>query len=267
MSTSSKPFAPAAASPPLAADPIMGQVRAEGATTTQPLASVRRQKTVTTLLEAMPYVSRFWGATVVVKYGGMTITSARLHEEFAHDMVILRLLGMRPIVVHDGNGEEDLVQLIRKHEGMAVRVSGVKPKALAHLAEHAIPVVGSAGAVRMTLRGAGDGRGPVALDGDTVAGEIAAALGAEKLVFLSDVEGVYEDQGADVTPISECDLAYLGALQAAGRIDGGMVSKVGAARHALEAGVGSAHIIDGRVEHAVLLEILTDAGCGTKVTC
>ena len=79
------------------------------------------------------------------------------------------------------------------------------------------------------------------------------------------MDGIYEDDGEDVTPISECDLAYIGALQAAGRISGGMVPKVAAVRKALEGGVASAHIIDGRVEHAVLLEIMTDAGCGTKV--
>ena len=92
---------------------------------------------------------------------------------------------------------------------------------------------------------------------------------AEKIIFLTDVDGIYEDQGADLTPVSECDLAYLGALQAAGRIGGGMVPKVAAVRKALEAGVGSAHIIDGRVEHAVLLEIMTDAGLrhqGDRVT-
>ena len=77
---------------------------------------------------------------------------------------------------------------------------------------------------------------------------------------------MYEGQGDEVGPVSECDLAHLGALQAAGRISGGMIPKVAAVRRALEGGVASAHIIDGRVAHAVLLEILTDAGCGTKVT-
>jgi len=104
------------------------------------------------------------------------------------------------------------------------------------------------------------------VNADTVAGELAAALGAEKIIFLTDVEGIYEDQGTEPAPVSECDLAYLGALQAAGRISGGMIPKAAAVRRALEAGVASAHVIDGRVEHAVLLEILTDAGCGTKVT-
>ncbi len=126
------------------------------------------------------------------------------------------------------------------------------------LAEANIPVVASVGA---------DASGEAYnVNADTVAGEIAAALGAEKIIFLTDVEGIYEGQDAELSPVSECDLAYLGALVAAGRVAGGMLPKAAAVRRAVEAGVHSAHIIDGRVEHAVLLEILTDAGCGTKVT-
>ncbi len=251
----------------------------------------------------------------------------RLQDEFAEDMVLLRLVGMKPVVVHGGGAEvtrhlgrlgietrfvdghrvtdeatmevarmvlvgkvnKDIVGLINRHRGAAVGLSGedggllrVRPKqhvdaegndvdlgrvgevvsvnvdVLDLLSEQNIPVVASIGA---------DESGqPYNVNADTAAGEIAAALKAEKIVFLTDVDGIYEDQGADVAPISECDLAYLGALQAAGRIEGGMIPKVGAVRRALEAGVRSAHIIDGRVEHAVLLEILTDAGCGTKVT-
>lgn len=289
--------------------------------------TVRQQKTVKTLLEAMPYIRRFWGTTVVVKYGGAAMTSPRLQEEFAEDMVLLRLVGMKPVVVHGGGPEvtrhmgrlgmtarfvdghrvtdeatmevarmvlvgkvnKDIVGLINRHRGAAVGLSGedgrllrVAPKqhidaagnevdlgrvgevvavnvdVLNLLSEETIPVVASIGT---------DDEGRAYnVNADTVAGEIAAALKAEKVVFLTDVEGIYEDQGADVAPISECDLAYLGALQAAGRIEGGMIPKVAAVRRALEAGVRSAHVIDGRVEHAVLLEILTDAGCGTKVT-
>jgi acetylglutamate kinase len=288
--------------------------------------TVRHQKTVKTLLEAMPYIRRFWGATVVLKYGGAAMTSPRLQEQFAEDVVLLRLVGMRPIVVHGGGPaisrhmkrlgmepefvdghrvtdeatmevakmvlvgkvNKEIVGLINRHGGSAVGISGqdgrllkVTPKkhvdaagndvdlgfvgevdevnteVLDLLAEANIPVVATVGA---------DNTGEAYnVNADTVAGEIAAALHAEKIIFLTDVDGIYEDQGADLTPVSECDLTYLGALQAAGRIGGGMVPKVAAVRKALEAGVGSAHIIDGRVEHAVLLEIMTDAGCGTKV--
>jgi acetylglutamate kinase len=288
---------------------------------------IRHQKTVKTLLEAMPYIRRFWGTTVVLKYGGAAMTSQRLREQFAEDIVLLRLVGMKPVVVHGGGPEisrhmarlgmeaefvdghritdaatlevakmvlvgkvnKEIVGLIARHGGTAVGISGedgrllrVTPKlhqdkagndvdlgfvgevagvdvsVLDLLSEANIPVVASVGA---------DERGEAYnVNADTVAGEIAAALGAEKIIFLTDVDGIYEDQGAEPAPVSECDLTYLGALQAAGRITGGMVPKAAAVRRALEAGVASAHIIDGRVEHAVLLEILTDAGCGTKVT-
>jgi acetylglutamate kinase len=288
--------------------------------------TVRHQKTVRTLLEAMPYIRRFWGATVVLKYGGAAMTSPRLQEQFAEDVVLLRLVGMKPIVVHGGGPaisshmkrlgmqpefvdghrvtdeatmevakmvlvgkvNKEIVGLINRHGGSAVGISGedgrllkVTPKkhldaagndvdlgfvgevdevnteVLDLLAEANIPVVATVGA---------DVSGEAYnVNADTVAGEIAAALNAEKIIFLTDVDGIYEDQGAELSPVSECDLSYLGALQAAGRIGGGMVPKVAAVRKALEAGVHSAHIIDGRVEHAVLLEIMTDAGCGTKV--
>jgi len=289
--------------------------------------TVRQQKTVRTLLEAMPYIRRFWGTTVVLKYGGAAMTSPHLQEEFAEDLVLLRLVGMKPVVVHGGGPDitrymkrlglevnfvdghrvtdaatmeiarmvlvgkvnKDIVGLINRHGGTAVGLSGedghllrARPKqhldaagnevdlgyvgevvevdtdVLRLLSQGAIPVVASVGS--------GEDGQVYNINADTVAGELAAALGAEKLVFLTDVEGLYENQDTEETAVSECDLRHLGTLQAAGRISGGMLPKVAAVRRALEAGVASAHIIDGRVEHAVLLEILTDAGCGTKVT-
>jgi acetylglutamate kinase len=288
--------------------------------------TVKHQKTVQTLIEALPYLRRFWGATMVLKYGGAAMTSRRLQEQFAEDIVLLRLVGMKPVVVHGGGPEvsrhmarlgmearfvdgqritdeatlevakmvlvgkvnKEIVGLINGAGGTAVGISGedgrllkVKPKehmdaegnavdlgfvgevehvdvrVLDLLSEANIPVVASVGA-----DGAGEAYN---INADTVAGELAAALGAEKIVFLSDVEGIYEGSGDEEAPVSECDLSYLGALVAAGRVTGGMLPKAAAVRKALEHGVGSAHIIDGRVEHAVLLEILTDAGCGTKV--
>ncbi len=288
--------------------------------------TVRHQKTVKTLLEAMPYIRSFWGATIVLKYGGAAMTSPRLQEQFAEDVVLLRLVGMRPIVVHGGGPaisrhmkrlgmepqfveghrvtdeatmevakmvlvgkvNQEIVGLINRYGGSAVGISGqdggllkVTPKkhtdaagndvdlgyvgevdevdtgVLDLLAEANIPVVATVGA---------DSTGAAYnINADTAAGEIAAALHAEKIIFLSDVDGIYEDGAASRAPVSECDLVSLRALRTAGRISGGMLPKVDAVHHALEAGVGSAHIIDGRVEHAVLLEIMTDAGCGTKV--
>ena len=288
--------------------------------------SARHQQTVATLLEALPYIRRFWGATLVVACGGAALASSRLREQLAEDIVLLRLVGMKPVVVHGGYvtlvrrgirpqasrgagllgdaaaGEAmqeppcgavcaanaEIVDLIRRYGGAAVGISGrdpcllrvLSPKRGSCAAEEERP--GGSGRVAVAvdelqplvergipvLAGLGQtGTGEIALVGaDTVAGEAAAVLGAEKVVFLTDEEGIYEDQGADVSLVTECDLNYLGALQAAGRITGEMAVIVGAVRRALEAGVASAHIVDGRVQHAVLLEILTDAGCGTKVT-
>jgi acetylglutamate kinase len=288
---------------------------------------VKHQMTVETLLEAMPYIRQFWGTTVVFKYGGAAMTSRRLQDQFAEDIVLLRLIGMKPVVVHGGGPEisrqmkrlgmepkfvaghrvtdeetmeiakmvlvgkvnKDIVGLISRHGGTAVGISGedghlllAKPKVhrdeagneidlgfvgevtsvntsvLNVLADANVPVVASVGADA-------DGNA-YNVNADTVAGEIAAALCAEKVIFLTDVDGIYEDTGEGQKPISACDLAYLDALEADGTIAGGMLPKAAAVRRALTAGVGSAHIIDGRVEHAVLLEILTNVGCGTKIT-
>lgn len=289
--------------------------------------TVKQQTTVETLLEAMPYIRQFWGATVVLKYGGAAMTSRRLQDQFAEDIVLLRLIGMKPVVVHGGGPEisrqmkrlgleprfvgghrvtdeetmeiakmvlvgkvnKDIVGLISRHGGTAVGISGedgrllvVRPKrhrdeagnevdlgyvgevttvntqVLDVLAEANIPVVASVGADEVGAA--------YNVNADTVAGEIAAALRAEKIIFLTDVDGIHEDRGEGQKPVSACNLAYLAELEADGCISGGMLPKVAAVRRALEAGVGSAHVIDGRVEHAVLLEILTNAGCGTKIT-
>ena len=289
--------------------------------------TVRHQKTVNTLIEALPYIRTFSGTTMVVKYGGAAMTSPHLREQFAADMVLLRLVGMRPVVVHGGGPEitrhmgrlgmeakfvdghritdeatmevagmvlvgkvnTEIVGLINSHGGTAVGLSGQDGRLIrAEVKEHVdlegnvldLGFVGSVKSIDTSVLellsdemipviasvGADDGGQVYNINADTVAGELAAALGAEKIVFLTDVGGIMQEEAFDQDVVSECDLAYLGALQGAGKISGGMVPKVAAVRRALEAGVKSAHIVDGRVEHAVLLEILTDAGCGTKVT-
>jgi acetylglutamate kinase len=288
--------------------------------------TVRQQKTVRTIIEALPYIRRFAGTTMVIKYGGAAMTSAHLRAEFAADMVLLKLVGMNPVVVHGGGPQvsrhmerlgmqprfvdglritdadtmeiarmvlvgkvnREIVGLINAEGGTAVGLSGedarliiaepetitdklgepidlgyvgrvkrIDTSVLDVLAPHMIPVVASIGA---------DEQGqPYNINADTVAGELAAACNAEKIIFVSDVGGIYSSIGLEETVISECTLAEIGALQAAGGVSGGMIPKVNAVRRALEAGVTSAHIIDGRVEHALLLEVLTDAGCGTKI--
>jgi acetylglutamate kinase len=289
--------------------------------------TIRHQKAVRTLIEALPYIRRFGGTTMVVKYGGAAMASDHLRDEFAADIVLLKLVGMNPVVVHGGGPQvsrhmeklgmkvsfvdglrvtdaatmdvarmvlmgkvnREIVGLISGHGGTAVGVSGedagmiiaepeqitdkhghpvdlglvgrvkhVDTALLDVLAAHMIPVVASIGV--------GEDGQIYNINADTVAGELAAALHAEKIIFVSDVGGIVSSVGLEESVISECTLADIGALQAAGGITGGMIPKVNAVRRALEGGVASAHIVDGRAEHALLLEVLTDAGCGTKVS-
>jgi acetylglutamate kinase len=269
-----------------------------------------------TLVEALPYIRRFWGSTVVVKYGGNAMTDPELARQFAEDVVLMRSVGTHPVVVHGGGpqigevmarlGKEpefhdglrvtdaetldiarmvlvgkvgrEIVSSINVHAPLAVGLSGedagligatardpalgfvgdvahVDP-ALIHrlLAEDLIPVVSTIGS---------DPSGQAYnINADTVAGAVAAALGAEKVVYLTDVAGIL-DAGGEL--ISRIDPAGLQALVDDGTVAGGMIPKVASCLHALEQGVGSAHVLDGRVPHVLLLEIFTDGGVGTMI--
>ena len=296
--------------------------------------AVKQQKTVRTLIEALPYIRRFAGTTMVVKYGG-EMASAQLRAEFAADIVALKLVGLNPVVVHGGGPEvsrqmeklglevdfidglrvtdaeamevvrmvlagkvnKEIVGLIRAQGGTAVGLSGedaglisAEPESasdehgdpielghvgrVTHIDTTVLEVLASANMIPVVASiGVGADGQIYNINADTVAGELAVALQAEKIVFISDLGGIVgsvdlqdEEAHTVMTVISECTLAELDALQSAGGISGGMISKANAVRRALKGGVRSAHIIDGRVEHALLLEVLTDAGCGTKVS-
>ncbi len=273
-------------------------------------------QTAATLVEALPYIRRFWGSTVVVKYGGNAMTDAALARQFAEDVVLMQSVGMHPVVVHGGGpqigelmarlGKEpefrdglrvtdaetleiarmvlvgkvgrDIVSSINVHAPLAVGLSGedagligatardpdlgfvgdvdsVDP-ALIHrlLAEDLIPVVSTIGS---------DPSGQAYnINADTVAGAVAAAVGAEKVVFLTDVPGLLDAEGE---LISRIDPAGLKALVDEGTVAGGMIPKVASCLHALEQGVDSAHVLDGRLPHVLLLEIFTDEGVGTMI--
>ena len=288
--------------------------------------TVRQQKTVQTLLEAMPYIRRFWGTTVVIKYGGAAMTSRRLQEQFAEDMVLLRLVGMKPVIVHGGGPEisrhmdrldmkvefidglrvtdaatmevakmvlvgkvnQDIVGLINRHGGSAVGLSGedgrlIRAVAKEHfnadgdaldlgfvgqvheinagvlnlLAEEVIPVVASVGS--------DDSGQSYNINADTVAGAIAEALGAEKLVYLTDIEGLRRVIDDPTSLIRQTTPDELEMLMADGTIAGGMIPKVESCVNAVRSGVRRAHILDGRIAHVLLLEIFTDEGIGTMV--
>jgi acetylglutamate kinase len=258
---------------------------------------------VQTLLEALPYIREFHGRTVVIKYGGAAMTDAVLREEFARDIVLLKYVGMNPVIVHGGGpsitsymerlgmevkfveglrvsdaqtvelakmvlvGKEnkDIVLRInragqvRKRElasgadiGFVGDIERVQVDVLNHIAEDYIPVIASVGA---DLEGRSYN-----VNADAAAGAVAAALGAYKIVFLTDVDGWLDDQRRLIS------FAHPDDLRASlGDVTGGMRPKLEACLSAVGAGVTSAHIVDGRKPHSVLLELFTDGGIGTKI--
>jgi acetylglutamate kinase len=276
---------------------------------------------VGTLLEALPYIREFHGRTVVIKYGGVAMVDPSLKEEFARDVVLLKYVGMKPVIVHGGGPEitsymerlalpvqfvdglrvsdeatvevakmvlvgkvnKDIVLLINRHGAPAVglcgddgllfraarlaapsgadigfvgRIEHVDVDVLNHIAQDYIPVVASVGAD-------GDGRS-YNINADAAAGAVARALGAYKVMFLTDVAGWLRDPTNPDSLVSEASAAELG--EALGSVGGGMRPKLEACLEAVHAGVSSAHIVDGRVPHSLLMELFTDAGQGTKIT-
>jgi acetylglutamate kinase len=274
---------------------------------------------VDTLLEALPYIKEFHGRTVVIKYGGAAMREEALREDFATDVVLLKYVGLNPVIVHGGGPEitdymdrlgmevrfheglrvsdaetvevakmvllgklnSDIVQRLNRHGQPAVGLSGedgslfeVKPAAnaeqvgfvgsvervdvdvLNHIAADYIPVIASAASDR-------DGQS-YNVNADEAAGKVAAALGAHKAIFLTDVEGWLDDPGDRDSLISRASVAEVGERLAA--IEGGMRPKLAACVDAIQGGAQSAHIIDGRRSHSLLLELFTDAGIGTMIT-
>ncbi len=276
------------------------------------------------LREALPFIQRFAGDVVVVKYGGNAMIDEELKRSFAADMALLHAVGLRPVIVHGGGPQisalaerldvgshfvaglrvtnepmldvvrmallgqvnPELVGLVQRAGGPAVGISGtdaglltvrpavgpngedlgrvgevtaVDPKILLDLLDDGmLPVVATLGRDASGL--------DRNVNADLAAGQIAAALGARKLVYLTDVPGLYLDFGDEGSLVSEMTLTALEDLFASGSLHTGMLPKVRSIVQALADGVPQAHILDGRVLHAVLLEIFTDAGIGTMIT-
>jgi acetylglutamate kinase len=279
----------------------------------------------TTLIEALPWLERFHGAVVVVKYGGNAMVDNELKKAFAADMVFLRYVGLKPVVVHGGGPQisamlqrlgivtefrgglrvttpeamdvvrmvlvgqvgRELVGLINEHGPFAVGMSGEDARLLTAVRRPAFvngsPVdVGLVGDVEAVNASAVTdlieaGRIPVIssvapdvdgvlhnLNADTAAAGLAVALGARKLVVLTDVEGLYTDwpdTGSLVSRIAADELAELMP-----RLEAGMVPKMEACLRAVRGGVPAAHVVDGRVPHSILLEVFTSEGFGTMVS-
>ncbi|MET0628825.1 MAG: acetylglutamate kinase [Acidimicrobiia bacterium] len=271
------------------------------------------------LAEALPYIREFSGKTVVIKYGGHAMEDPALADLFAQDVVLMRLVGMNPVVVHGGGPQiSDLMHRLGKKsefvDGLRVTdaetvdivrmalVGKVNREVVGALNQHGSYAVGlsgeDAGLIKVDMRDerlgfVGDVReiNPaiverlireelipviatigVDVDGqaynvnaDTVAGAIAEALQAEKLVYLTDVAGLYADYPDESSRISRIDVDGLTSMLDDGTADGGMIPKLQSVVHALRAGVSRAHILDGRVPHALLLEFFTREGIGTMV--
>jgi acetylglutamate kinase len=275
---------------------------------------------VETLLEALPYIREFHGRTVVIKYGGAAMDDPSLREEFARDVVLLKYVGLDPVIVHGGGPEitsymqrldmpvefvgglrvsdkqtveiakmvlvgkvnKDIVGRINRHGQPAVGLSGddgrlfsasrlaapggedigfvgrierVDVDVILHIARDYIPVIASVAADA-------DGNS-YNVNADEAAGAVARSLGAHKLIFLTDIIGWLRDRDDAGSLVSEA-----GADEVERALDGvvgGMRPKLAACVDAIHGGVGSAHIIDGRVPHSLLLELFTDAGVGTKI--
>ena len=275
---------------------------------------------VAVLLEALPYIRQFAGATVVIKYGGAAMTSPELKASFARDVALLRLVGMRPVVVHGGGPDishySDRLGLeVRFVHGLRVTdaptMELVKMVLVGKINKEIVAQIGVAGAAAVglsgddggliravkaesvdadlgfvgrvdridpgVLRALGDfvpvvasvGTGPDGesynINADTVAGAIAEAIGAEKLVYLTDIEGLRRDVADAASLIRQVTAEELDQLVTDGVIAGGMIPKVASCTHAVRRGVHRAHILDGRIAHVLLLEIFTDAGIGTMI--
>jgi len=275
---------------------------------------------VGTLLEALPYIREFHGKTVVIKYGGAAMEDRALREDFARDVVLLKYVGLNPIVVHGGGPEitdymdrlgltvefvdglrvsspatvevakmvligkvnKDIVLRLGRHGQPAVGLSGddgllfrvarqtapggqdigfvgridqVDEDVIKHVAEDYIPVVASVGADREGVSHN--------VNADEAAGAVAGAMGAYKLMFLTDVEGWLREPDDPASVVSEASAAEVRA--ALPSVGGGMRPKLQACVDAIDAGVTFAHIVDGRAPHTLLLELFTDAGIGTKI--
>jgi acetylglutamate kinase len=292
-----------------------------------PLSSSQAATVAEVLTEALPYIRRFQDKTIVVKFGGNAMTDEALQASFARDVVLMKLVGMNPIVVHGGGPQigdllerlqieshfvdgmrvtneatmdvvqmvlgglinKDIVGLINAHGGRAIGLTGkdadlvrAQPMKLKAKADGSAPVdLGHVGDVAHIDRavidllvgseyipviapiGIGEDGASYNINADVVAGRLAEAVDAEKLILLTNTPGLLDAQGQVLTGLTA---KKVNDLIEDGTIHGGMLPKITHALEAVQHGVRSAHIIDGRVEHAVLLEIFTDTGIGTLIT-
>ena len=283
------------------------------------MSRVPESSNVEVLLEALPYIREFHGRTVVIKYGGAAMLDEELREGFATDVVLLKYVGLNPVIVHGGGPEitrymERLGLEVRFHEGLRVSdaetvevakmvlVGKLNSEIVQRLNRHGQPAVGLGGEdgtlfeiapvpnadrvgfvgsiervdvdvlnhiaadyIPVLASSASDRDGQAYnVNADEAAGKVAAALGAHKAIFLTDVEGWLSDPADSGSLISRAEVTEVERRLEG--VEGGMRPKLQACVDAIRGGAQSAHIIDGRVPHSLLLELFTDAGVGTMVT-
>jgi acetylglutamate kinase len=291
----------------------------EAAAGVPPAAASDAMEKAAILAEALPYIREFTGKTVVIKYGGHAMDDPGLADLFAQDVVLMRLVGMNPVVVHGGGPQiTDLMARLGKEpefvDGLRVTdaetvdivrmalVGKVNREVVAALNQHGSLAVGlsgeDAGLITVTMRderlgfvgditeidasilhrlireelipvvatvGVDDTGQAYNVNADTVAGAIAQSLRAEKLVYLTDVPGLYADYGDETSLVSRTDVDGLQKLLADGKAADGMIPKLQSCVDALHGGVRRAHILDGRIPHVLLLEFFTREGVGTMI--
>ena len=271
------------------------------------------------LYEAMPWLKQVTGKTIVIKYGGAAMVDEQLRADVMADIVLLKIIGVNPVIVHGGgkaitdamkqrqldvefvDGQrvttdeamevvrtvltgkvnQELVAAINAHGNLAVGVSGADAGTIiASQADERLGRVGKIDRINSQLLedlvasdfipvlatvGIGEDGGFYNVNADVVAGHVAAAIRAHKVVFLTDVDGLYEDFSDKGSLVSRMTLAEAEALVEGGTLSTGMIPKMRSCIHAMEAGVHRAHIINGTTPHALLLELLTDKGIGTMI--
>ena len=281
--------------------------------------SLSNEQTAQLLFEALPWIKNLTGKTVVIKYGGAAMGDERLRADVMGDIVLLKIMGMKPVIVHGGGKDinaalkrydipvefrrgqrvtsedamevvrqvlvgkvnEQLVSAVNRHGNLAVGVSGADAGTI--VARQMAPERGRVGSIErinadflislidndyipvVATVGVGEDGGFYNINADVAAGHIAAALGAHKVIFLTDVDGLYEDFSDKDSLISNLTMEEVQGMLDGGAIDSGMIPKLQSCITALAGGVFRAHIINGTTPHSMLLELLTDTGVGTVI--
>ena len=218
--------------------------------------------TAEVLVEALPYIKKFYGTTIVIKYGGHAMVDKEMREKVISDIVLMRFVGMNPILVHGGG--PDINYQLEKENYQSKFVDGLRvtDSEVLDIAQMVLDGKVNQEIVALLQKHGGNAVGLSDINGDTAAAAIAAALKADKFFLLTDTDGILDKDGQR---ISQVTTDGLDALKADGTISGGMIPKAACCQHAIQKGVASAHIINGQMQHSLLLELFTDDGVGTMV--